>query len=258
MHLPGRLSSSSLGDLLGSLYRQRITGTVELTEACSPQGRGVPGRLHRVHLRGGLVVAVDTAIPVLPLGEILRRDGQCSREAVRLLVTRIEAGDRRAAGVILESAGLASAETIRGALHAQLRERVDALFTLEDARVAFRTARPLPLAAGSTPLSPVEFLHGRPRHRDQGARVGARTEEHTPPPPSGVRPVRSDLDPADEHARLLLGLPRGAAVSDVRRAFRRLASALHPDRIAGAALEEQERSAARFVELATAYHRLVA
>jgi hypothetical protein len=32
MHLPGRLSSSTLGDLLGSLHRERISGVVELRE----------------------------------------------------------------------------------------------------------------------------------------------------------------------------------------------------------------------------------
>jgi curved DNA-binding protein CbpA len=44
----------------------------------------------------------------------------------------------------------------------------------------------------------------------------------------------------------------------VRRAFRRLASALHPDRLASAALEERQRQAARFAELSAAYHLLVA
>src|SRR5271170_3250094 len=135
MHLPGRLSTSTLGDLLGSLHRERITGVIELREIVGPRGRGVSGRLHRVHLRGGLVVAVDTAFPVPPLGEILCREGLCPGEAVRLLVTRIEAGDRRATGEILESAGLASAEAIRAALRAQLRERVDALFGVEDATI---------------------------------------------------------------------------------------------------------------------------
>lgn len=199
MHLPGRLSSSTLGDLLGSLHRERITGTVELRELGGPfWGRGVPGRIHRVHLRGGLVVAVDTALPA-------------------------------AAG-------------------AGLREQMEALFSLPDATISFRTARPLPSTALAAPLGPAEFLHGRPRARDRGQG----RSRHDDPPPS------APADDPCEHARRLLGIPRGAALGEVRRAFRRLASALHPDRLASAALEERERQAARFVELSAAYHLLVA
>lgn len=55
--LPRRLSATTLGDLLGSLHRARVTGTLELTEV-----RGVTaGRAHKVHLREGLVVGVDAA-----------------------------------------------------------------------------------------------------------------------------------------------------------------------------------------------------
>jgi curved DNA-binding protein CbpA len=53
----------------------------------------------------------------------------------------------------------------------------------------------------------------------------------------------------------LLGVSRGAGLADVRRAFRRLASALHPDR---APPGDEERLAARFAELSAAYHLLVA
>src|SRR5271165_5650253 len=122
MHLPRRLSTSTLGDLLGSLHREGITGLIELSEIRGPGGRSVPGRVHRIHLRGGLVVGVDTGLPVPPLGEILRREGLVPGAAVRLLMSRIEAGDRRAAGEILHSSGLASVEAIRAALRMQLRE----------------------------------------------------------------------------------------------------------------------------------------
>jgi hypothetical protein len=197
MHLPGRLSSSPLGGLLGSLHRERITGTIELHEIGGPFGRGVAGRIHRVHLRGGLVVAVDTALPA-------------------------------AAG-------------------AELRERMEALYSsLHDATITFRTARPLPSTALAAPLGPAEFLHGRPRARDR------RRSRHDDPPPS------APADDPVEHARRLLGIPRGAALGEVRRAFRRLAGMLHPDRLASAAREERERQAVRFAELSAAYHLLVA
>lgn len=208
MQLPGRLSSTTLGDLLGTLHRERISGTIELCEIGSPAGRGVSGRVHRVHLRSGLVVAVDTTLP--------------------------------------------------GVTHADVRRRLEALFALYDATIAFRTARPLPSSALAAPLGPAEFLHGRPRARDRrgkGAASPGRSAPrsgHDDPPPSA--PAE---DPA-EHARRLLGIPRGAALAEVRRAFRRMASALHPDRLASAALEERQRQAARFAELSAAYHLLVA
>jgi hypothetical protein len=196
MQLPGRLSSSTLGDLLGSLHRQRITGTVELSEIGG--ARGFAGRAHRVHLRGGLVVAID--------------------------------GDLAPYG-------------------APLGDRMDALFRLRDARIAFRTARPLPRGATGAPLGPADFLYGRPRARDRG-RAGAGSRPTPSPPPS----LEVHEDPV-ERARRLLGVSRGAGLADVRRAFRRLASALHPDR---APPGDEERLAARFAELSAAYHLLVA
>jgi DnaJ-domain-containing protein 1 len=186
MHLPRRLSASTLGDLLGSLHRERITGTVELSEIGGPFGHGIAGRLHRVHLRGGLVAEVETPLPA-----------------------------------------------------ENLRARMDALFSLADATIAFRTARPLPQPAAL--LGPADFLHGRPRARP-------RTEPPAQPPAA---------DPRDGAYRML-GIPRGAGIGEVRRAFRQLAAALHPDRLASAALEEQQRQAARFAELSAAYHLLVA
>src|SRR5579862_3711903 len=119
MQLPGRLSSSTLGDLLGALHRARTTGTLELSEIRGPRGRSVPGRLHRVHLRDGLVAAVETKLPVPPLGEVLQRMGHLGEGGVCLLVARIGAGDPRASGAIVASTGLASEDAVRLALRAQ-------------------------------------------------------------------------------------------------------------------------------------------
>ncbi len=64
----------------------------------------------------------------------------------------------------------------------------------------------------------------------------------------------------DERALALgaLGLGRSAGPDEVRRAFRRLAVELHPDRCAGVAAEERARRAALFAQLSAAYHLLVA
>ena len=203
MHLPGRLSASTLGDLLGALHRERTTGLLELHEIRGPLGRSVPGRVHRIHLRAGLVVAVDTT---LPMG------------------TEVEVEP--------------------------LRERLQALFAIEEATIAFHTARPLTHVVRVAPLGPGEFLHGRPRARDR-QRQGAASRPARPAP-------RATLDDPRERARRLLGIPTGAETGDVRRAFRRMASAIHPDRLAAAPVDEQRRQAARFAELSAAYHLLVA
>jgi hypothetical protein len=55
MLLPGRLSASTLGDLLGALHREQVTGQLDLVEIRGPRGRSVPGRRHRIELRQGLV-----------------------------------------------------------------------------------------------------------------------------------------------------------------------------------------------------------
>jgi hypothetical protein len=209
MHLPGRLSATTLGDLLGALFRDGVSGLLELREVRGPRGLSVPGRVHRIHLRGGLVAAVDT--PLSPPAT-----GTPGRE--------------------------------------QIRARLDVLFALEEATLAFYTARPL---AHVVHLGPGEFLHGRPRARDRlRGRASATAPAPTPEPPrSGVRPL---LDDARARACRLLGLPAGAGAGEARRAFRRLAITLHPDRLGAVPVEQQRLRAARFAELSAAYHLLVA
>jgi hypothetical protein len=254
MLLPGRLSTSTLGDLLGMLHRERTTGRLELHEIARPTGRGVHGRIHRVHLWDGLVSSVETSIPVPRLGDLLRREGLVGDGALRRLDERIFAGDPRQIGEILIGEGLASGDAIRAALRLQTGARLDALFGLEDATIAFRGARPSPFAYRIPPLGPSEFLHGRARTRDRG---------RTPPPPrasegppqSGPRPRVASPDDARDHAARLLGVPREAGTDEIRRAFRRLAAPLHPD---AAPAGEAEQRIARIAQLSAAYHLLVA
>jgi len=51
MLLPGRLRTTTLGDLLGTIHRARASGTLELTED--------RGRSHRIHFTEGRVIAVE-------------------------------------------------------------------------------------------------------------------------------------------------------------------------------------------------------
>lgn len=280
MQLPGRLSASTLGDLLGALHREHTTGQLELVEIRGPRGRSVPGRRHRIELRQGLITAVDTGLPVPPLGEILRREGLVGSTVLAWLVRRLGSGDDRASGEILIGDGFARPEVVRAGLKKQLQERVEALFTLEEAGVTFHTARPpRRVAARVDPLPASEFLHGRPRRRDRvppssepgsgsgspssrGDRGGPSSAPPSSAPsssaPSGSRAGEArSLDPRD-HARRLLGISDQANIAEVRRAFRKIAVALHPDRFEAAPAEVQQRHIERFARISAAYHLLVA
>jgi hypothetical protein len=57
VYLPGRLSRSTLGDLLGALHRHRVTGVIELRELSESSGL-----CHRIALVQGLVAQVDTPL----------------------------------------------------------------------------------------------------------------------------------------------------------------------------------------------------
>jgi DnaJ-domain-containing protein 1 len=252
MQLPGRLSATTLGDLLGVLHRQRTTGQLELCDAA--------GRHHRIELWAGLVHAVETPLPTRPLGELLVDAGFVGPGSIHLMLQRIAAGDRRPAGEILIAHGAVQAEVVTAALRAQLRDRLDALFEMPDARVAFHPPRPSPAAARrSGPLGPSDFLYGRPRRRDSG-----RSARRPTPRPfaSGVGAASRAVPPVivdDARARALaqLGVGADADVTQIRRAFRRLAAELHPDRFTAAPAEERQRRAALFARLSAAYHQLV-
>lgn len=237
MRLPGRLSSTTLGDLLGALHRARATGVLELIEA----GGATAGRAHRVHLDGGLVSAVESALGVVRLGEILRREGFIGDEVLGRLARRLAREPGKRAGELLIQEQSVTPMAVRAALRRQLRQRLEALFALTDAFIRFRVARPRAdepdLAA---PLSPREFLHGRARHR-----LRRRAE----PPPANAERVR---------ALGVLGLEGDADRGAVQRAFRQLASRMHPDRHPAASPEERARLMRRFAEISAAYHALVA
>lgn len=260
MLLPSRLSTSTLGDLLGALHRQGTTGLLELCELWSPSGKAVPGRLHRVQLHAGLVTAVETPLPAPRLGELLERRGVlCSSGIARLAAaTAARAGGLTGEQLLLS--GLITRPDLEAALREQLRARLDVLYTVEEAAICFHTARPLTDSLRRVgPLQPPDFLHGRPRTRDKrrappraySAAQPPRPQgaAQPPPPPPRSQPVR--VDERRLRALHLLGLREGATEAEVRRAFRRLAADLHPDRAT-------TQTTARFAELSAAYHLLVA
>jgi hypothetical protein len=127
---------------------------------------------------------------------------------------------------------------------------LDALFRIGDARVQYRVPRARSAAeAPLIPLSPREFLHGRPRARDKSTKRAPLTGHVDPPP--------RRRDPARARALGVLGLEADAEPAAVQRAFRRLAANVHPDRHPGANTSERARLMQQFVELSAAYHALV-
>ena len=183
MQLPSRLSIVTLGDILAALHRASTTGLLELCEIRGPMGDSVPGRKHRIHLRAGLVAAIETPLAVPKLGEILLGDGHMSERSLDLLLEQIAKGDFRRSGDILTADGLADEQAVREGLRKQLGHRLDAVFEIKDASVSFHTAKPLyggPLPCA--PLSADDFLHGRPRTRDQ-----TRSRGKSPSPCSGAQ-----------------------------------------------------------------------
>jgi len=246
MRLPSRLKSTTLGDLLGAMYRDRQSGVIELIEVSGP----FAGRSHRITLDAGMVASIESSFKVSRVGDILKNQGLVGNDAIRQLTRRlIETPGRRAGEILVEDVKLAPA-LVGAALRRQLRLKLDALFALNDAAVRFHVARPIADSERMPPLSPREFLHGRPRARDARASASRRAD----PPRSTVR----GRERARAAALAVLGLPPAADREQVQRAFRQLASQLHPDRHPAASMGERAELLKRFSELSAAYHLLVA
>jgi DnaJ-domain-containing protein 1 len=237
MQLPGRLRATTLGDLLGGLHRAGATGTLELVED--------RGRTHRVHLSQGKVVAVELDGAAPSLAEILRRERAADDDVLRRSLLRAMAS-RRLHGEVLVAEFHLSPSVVGAALRRQVLARLAALEQIADARIAFRVAVRLPRGAlHATPLEAREFLHGRRRARERAA----------PRPGAACAPTG---DAASTDAWHVLGLAPGADADAVKRAYRRLARATHPDLHPGAGADEKRALEVRFAAITAAYRALVA
>jgi hypothetical protein len=244
MELPGRLRSTTLGDLLGALHRAGSTGTLELAED--------RGRVHRIYVAKGLVAAVELDGTSPSLADILRRDQAADDEVLRRSLLRAMASQRLHGEVLVDDFRL-SPELVGNALRRQVLARLGVLERLADARVTFRVAVRPPRgalagmhAAGrprwTAPLEPNEFLHGRRRRRDG----------------FGASAAPASSEEGDPLAWRVLGLPPGADVATIKSAYRRLARSVHPDLHPGATESERRALEVRFAEITEAYRTLVA
>jgi hypothetical protein len=291
VQIPGRLSDTTLGDVLGALARAQVTGLVRLRE---PMGHGVD-REHRIFLARGEVVAVETDARVPVLGEILMQHGLLDATVQRRLRQRLTSGARLPVGELLVQEGYVSRDVVGAALRKQLRSKLDALFLVREATLSFHVACAVP-PSNVAPLGPREFLRGRPRARDRqssalrgqrwrervsgyasgshanGARPGQHADarppsarangasSHAPPPRSAPPPRNAPFNPAARKrsdALALLGLPESATSSEVTRAFRQWATRLHPDRHMTASEAHRSAMAQRFAAMSAAYHTVM-
>jgi hypothetical protein len=249
MQLPGRLRLTTLGDLLGALHRACASGTLELVEVEGARA----GRSHRVFFDAGLIEDVDTSLSHPRLGEILAREGLLSMSALACVARRLIEHPSKRVGEILVEEGLGTADVVAAALRRQQKSRLDALYGLSEALIRFHVPRPRS-GFRSTPLSPREFLHGRPRARaDFSARVAERFSARF-----GGRPEAARGSDGPRHAAYrALGVPATASAKDVQRAFRKLAAEQHPDRFPNASAGEKAQLLSRFAQLSAAYHLLM-
>lgn len=131
IELPGSLERATLGDVLGALHRDRVSGALCLSEL------GREGYQHVIHWHEGLIHHIESTRPP---------------------------GPRRAWTMSVGAEHAASWMLADGAEHERLA-RLEALFQLTRARISFRVmGRRAPPSA--RPLGPAEFLHGRRRKRD--------------------------------------------------------------------------------------------
>jgi hypothetical protein len=229
-----------LGDLLGTLHRGVATGTLELVED--------RGRVHRVFLTQGLVIAVELDGESPSLAEILRRDRSADDAVLRLSLLRSLAS-QRLHGDVLVTEFQVSPSVVGNALRRQLLLRLETLEQLPDARVCFRVAVRPPRGSLATWMprrvdratsyiapGPHAFLHGRRRARER------------------VAPTLSPAAPPG--AWRTLGVAPGAEIAEIKRAYRRLARSLHPDLHPEATEEQQRVLAAKFAEVTDAYRVL--
>jgi hypothetical protein len=240
MHLPGRLRTTTLGDMLGTLHRERASGTLELVED--------RGRTHRVHLRAGRVLAVELDGAGASLAEVLRKEELLDDDTLRRSLLRAMAS-RRLHGEVLIHDFRISPDVVGRALRRQLVTRLATLERVADARVHFCVAVRSPRGAlADAPLEAHEFLAGRRRARDAHA-------SRSPPP----RPPRIPFPPSPTVlAARVLGVDPGAELADIKRAFRKLAKDYHPDLHPEASEDERRTLEARFAEVTAAYRALVA
>jgi hypothetical protein len=227
MLLPSRLRETTLGDLLAALHRAYASGVLELV---------VPGRRHAIHLRRGLVHAVECSEGAHRFGDLATDSGLCPRNAVEHASREAIARNTRI-GQHLVARGVLTPASRDRVLQAQRARRLDTLYGLADADLRFHVARPLPPgSAEQSPMSAGEAFHGRARRRDRA-------------------PVHISGD--RRRALRVLGLDESTTPTQLRARYRERVTALHPDHAGNLDEHERELRVAELRAVIEAYRALL-
>jgi DnaJ domain/Domain of unknown function (DUF4388) len=237
MQISGRLKLTTLGDVLGTLSRHQISGTLELTEAGE--------RTHRIVLRQGQVVHVEVDRACASLAEVLRKDFELPETVLRRSLLRALSSQRLHGEVLKEEFGVPS-NVIDLGLRRQMLQRLSLIESLADAQLTFRARG---WEGPAVPLSSAEFLHGRRRARDAKFAASDR-------PAPVLEAARADSK--RRMALRQLGLSEGASEAEVRSAYRRRVKELHPDANGELSVDMRASHSRDLEAVTTAYQTLVA
>lgn len=202
MQLPAQLRDTTLGDVLATLHRRYASGVLELTETT---------RSWAVHLRRGLVHAVECSEGTARFGDLVTLTGLCARTDVEGAAHEARARGWRIGHQLVARRVMSTAARDR-VLSAQRTRRLEALYAVDDAVMRFRpvlTALP-PGSTEQPPMSARETFHGRARRRERATKP--RPSEHI------------------TRALKVLGFTAEATPAEIRARYRERVRALHPDR----------------------------
>ncbi len=153
---PLHLGHNTLGDLLAALRRARASATLNLRDG---------PRSHAIHLRGGMVQAVEYASVTPRFGDVVSAVGAVPREHVERVLAKHHGGQWRV-GQRLVAEGMLSHRERDRLLEAQRAHRLECLYALDEATVVLSPPRPLPAgSAEQPPMTERSVFHGRPRGR---------------------------------------------------------------------------------------------
>ena len=205
------------------------------------------GRVHRIAMRSGAPIHAFAARTPWLLCDVMAALGLpmlCDEaEARRILAIGAGLSGRR-----LALAGATSIENVEIALREQIRLRAAEILAPREGRFRF-------FAGGSN-------LRGFPRQPDRWRAADLVAAIAGGPSPAGPARANEDLHRvlarfcADADPIEALGLPPGAGPAAVKDAFRRLALAHHPDRVAGSEPRVRALLHRRIFEAATEAYRL--
>ena len=242
-------------------------------------------RLGRCAASGVLTLAAPAARPevfVLRRGGAVCADGELAKRALAARLVRAAAEPSLAAafegGVTAYPPGAVNQLSLAGWARAHLEAQLDGALAdclvreLAGSRLVVRgelspepvddvDRRMLAAIAEPRPLDRIWPLARTPRFRLLAflhflRGVGALAVDLAARPAAAPRPARTLADPRRDRALQLLGVDDAADLDAIKRAYRRLARALHPDLQPGADTLRRQALERRFAEVTAAYEAL--